>query len=166
MHMHMTPTHDRRRGSSQYRSSPGYAEADAIPDRMERQRALDAVRQAALRDQRPDTVPSPHQLNAILADAVGLALADPTIRDMVASRLGHHIRRAIRARDMDPRHPETKRLLVTRMRPNPVVIEVEAQERVAEEIAAAKSRRTLPSYADTLALFDALRDDESGHEAY
>ncbi len=151
--------HDRRRGSSMYRAAPGYAEADAIEDRLERQRALDAIRHAADRAERPPVVPSAHQTAAILADAIGLALADPEIRDLLASRLGHHIRRATRARGLDPRHAETKRVLGQRMRPNPLVEEVERRERIEAEIAAAKRQRTA-TYEDTIRLLAALRDDD------
>lgn len=163
MHMSLTPTHDRRRGSSQYKHAPGYEEAHAMTDNADRQRALDAVRHAAARAQRPDCVPTAHQAAAILADAVALALDDKEIRDLIASRIGHHIRRATRARGLDPRHPETKRVLGQRMRPNPLVEEVERAERIAEEIAQARHRRTT-SYEETLALFDRLRDDDEGAE--
>ena len=154
------PTHDTRRGSSRYRGAEGYDAADAIQDRHERERALDAVRASAKRGERGGRgVPSAHQIHSMLSDAVGLALDDPKHAKLMKAVFGPAMKRAIQARGFSLKDPETLRLFDTRLRPSVRLLEYEAQERMEREIAAAAKRRRTTTYAETLAILEDMRDD-------
>ena len=159
--MHFTaPTHDTRRGSSQYRSAPGYAEADAIEDPHERERALDAVRAQAIRDARVERgVPTAHQIASMLADAVGLAMQDPQHAHLMKTVFGPAMRRAMKSRGFSLKDPETLRLFDTRLRPSVRLQEFEARERMEREIAEAAKRRQRTTYAETIAILEDMRDE-------
>lgn len=162
MHMQL-PAYDTRRGSSLHRGVEGYADADAIEDRQERERALAAVRSAGNRERRVERgAPSAHQVNAIIADAMGLLIDDPTVHAAIKSRLRECLRRAIRYRNCDPASPEVRRVVLTRMRANPKLLEAEAQERIAAEVEASMERRRSVTYSETVRLLDSLRDDDDG----
>ena len=159
--MHMSlPAYDTRRGSSLHKSVEGYDEANAIDDRIERSRALATVRSAGNRKRRLNTgAPSAHQVTAILSDALALLLDDSTIHAVVRTRLRESLRRAIRYRLRDPDSAEVRRVVLTRMRANPRIIEMEAQDRIEADVAASMARRPA-TYEDTVAMLDALRDDD------
>ena len=136
------PTYDTRRGASIHRGVEGYAEADAIEDRRERERALAAVRAAGNRETRVESgAPSAHQINSMLADAVGLALADPTHAAAMKAIFGPVMKRSLAARGFTLKHQDTLRLVDTRLRPSTRLLEYEARERMEKEIADAMERR-------------------------
>ena len=159
--MHIpAPSHDTRRGSSRYRYAEGYAEADAIDDNLERQRALDAVRAAALRNERGDgNVPTAHQIASMLSDAVGLALADPQHAAVMKSLFGPAVKRALAARGFTLGDPETMRLVDTRLQPSVRILEFEARERADREIARVMKRRQSTRDADTMSILKDMCDD-------
>ncbi len=137
------PAYDTRRGASRHKDVEGYAEAAAILDRQERERALAAVRSAGNREIRVTRgVPSAHQIHSMLADAVGLALADPRHAKAMKEIFGPSLKRAMKFRGFDLQHADTLRLFDTRLRPSVELLEMEARERIEREVAAAMERRT------------------------
>ena len=155
------PTYDTRRGASIHRNVEGYAEAAAIADRLERQRALSAVRAAGNREGREEKgVPTAHQLASLLADAVGLALSDPTHAQVMKTVFGPVLKRSLASRGFSLENEETMRLVDTRLRPSTRLLEYEARERMEREIAeAAKRRRATTTFAETLEILEEMRDD-------
>lgn len=155
--------HDTRRGSSRYLTAPGYAEADSIEDTAARARAIDAVRQRVLREEAGmSNVPSAHQLNSALADALGLALNPHYGSPDVSMVLGRAMRRAMRYRGFDPDDQEIHRRLVIRLRPQQRIQDWEASERIRKEVAEEQARRRLTStdVVDLAAMFAGLDEDE------
>ena len=155
------PTYDTRRGASIHRDVEGYEEANAIEDRHERERALAAVRAAGNREVRVASgAPSAHQLNAMLADAIALALADPQHAGVMKAVFGPALKRSLTSRGFKLKHAPTLRLVDTRLRPSTRLLEYEARERMEQEIAtAAKRRRATTTFADILAILEDMRDD-------
>ena len=161
--MHMqAPAYDTRRGCSLHRGYEGYDEADAIADRRERERALSAVRSAANRDIRASKgTPTPHQVTAILADALGLLIEDTTVHSAIKRRLRECLRRAIRHRDADPDDAEVRRVVLTRMRANPRLVDMERHERIARQVEEERKNRS-EAYLETIRIINSLRDGDEG----
>ena len=136
------PAYDTRRGASRHKDVEGYAEAAALADRLERQRALAAVRSAGNRDEREEQrQPTAHQLASLLADAVALALSDPMHAKEMKAIFGPTLKRSLASRGFTLENPATMRLVDTRLRPSQRLLEYEARERMRKDMEAAMRRR-------------------------